>query len=102
MRLGDAVTVCAKEAGRGADRAEIDARTVGRDDLSRRELVADEQLIGDRLHFAGVEKDVRAPPLLEFEITRRLGVDLGVEIVVLAPKGIGRIEILEIANEPRS
>ena len=66
------------------------------------ELVADEQLIGDELHFLGVEQYMPAPPLLEFEIARRLGVDLGIEVVVLRPEGVGRVEVLEVRHEPRA
>ena len=54
--------------------------------LGRGQLVADEQLVGDALHLVRVEQDVAAPPFLEFEETRRFGVDLGVEIVVLGPE----------------
>src|SRR5262245_173440 len=41
-----------------------------------------------------------APPFLEFEIARRLRIDLGVEIVLLRPVGIGRVEIFKVADKP--
>jgi hypothetical protein len=44
--------------------------------LARGQLVADKQLVGDRLHFLGIEQHRTAPQFLEFEKTRRLGVDL--------------------------
>ena len=43
-----------------------------------------------------------APPLLEFEIARRFGVDLGIEVVLLAPERVGGVEVLEVGDEPRA
>ncbi len=64
------------------------------------ELVADEQLVDDELDFLGVQIDVAAPPALEAEIARRLGVDLGIEIVLLGPERVGRVLVLEILHQP--
>lgn len=69
-------------------------------DLSCCQLVANEQLIGDRLHLASIEHHMSAPPLLEFKITRRFAIDLGIEVVGLGPIGVGRVEIFEVANQP--
>src|SRR5262245_35976923 len=41
-----------------------------------------------------------APPFLEFEIARRLGIDFGVEVVLLRPVGIGRVEIFKVSDKP--
>ena len=41
-----------------------------------------------------------APPFLEFEVAGSFGVDLGIEIVLLGPVGVGGVEVLEIADEP--
>ena len=68
--------------------------------LAGGEIVADEQLVDDELDFLGVQIDVPAPPALEAEIARRLGVDLGIEIVLLAPERVGRILVLEILHQP--
>src|SRR5262249_48001634 len=43
-----------------------------------------------------------APSLLEIEIAGGFGVDLGIEIVLLGPIGVGGIEALKIADEPRA
>ena len=60
-----------------ADVAQIDARAVRADCSSPRvQLVADEQFVGDGLHFLGVQQHRVAPPFLEFEKARGLGVDL--------------------------
>ena len=68
--------------------------------LAGGEIVADEQLVDDELDFLGVEIDVAAPPALEAEVARRLGVDLGIEIVLLGPERVGRILVLEILHQP--
>src|SRR5262245_21065855 len=41
-----------------------------------------------------------APPFLEFEIARRLGIDLGVEIVLFRRVGIGWVEIFKVSDKP--
>ncbi len=69
-------------------------------DPAGREIVADEQLVDDELDFLGIEIDVAAPPALEAEIALGFGVDLGIEIVLLAPERIGGIEVLEILHQP--
>ena len=45
---------------------------------------------------AALSRHVPAPPLLEFEIAGCLTVDLGIEVVVLRPEGVGRVEVLEV------
>ena len=72
---------------------------LGRVDLARRELVADEQVVGDPLHLAGVEQHRAAPPGLEVEEARGLGVDLGVDVVGLLPVGVGRIQRFEVGHQ---
>ena len=60
-------------------------RPVGRDDLAARQLVADEQAVDDRVDLLLVHQEDAAPPALELQEAGLLGVDLGPEIVVLAP-----------------
>src|SRR5262249_60437478 len=62
--------------------------------------VANEQLVDNELNLLGVEIDMAAPPALEAKVAGGFGVDLGVEIVLLAPKRVGWIEILEILHQP--
>ena len=76
------------------------ARAVRGLDPAGGELVADEQLVDDELDLLGVQIDVAAPPALELEIARRLGVDLGIEVVLLGPERVGRIQVLEILHQP--
>ena len=41
-----------------------------------------------------------APPLLEFEVAGSFGVDLCIEIILLGPIRVCRVEVLEITDEP--
>ena len=54
------------------------------------EIVADEEFIDDELDFLGIQIDVPAPPALEFEIAVGLGIDLGIDVVLLGPQRVGR------------
>ena len=99
LRRRDVVAPRAQHDDRRADVAQVDAHAAGRVDLARGELVADEEVVGDPLHLAGVEQDRAAPPGLEVEEARRFGVDLGIEAVGLLPVGVGRIERFEIGHQ---
>ena len=100
LRRRDIVSFGAEDHDRRADLAQIDCRSVRSFDCSRGQIIADEQLIDDELHFLGIQVHMTAPPALEFQITRRLGVDLRIEIVLLAPQGVGRILIFKILHQP--
>ena len=100
LRRGDVVAPRSEHDDRRADVAEIDAvLAVERLDLADGELVADEEVLRDPLHLLLVHEVVAAPPLLELEEALALGVDLRVEVVQLAPVGVGRIEVLEVVDE---
>ena len=43
---------------------------------------------------------VAAPPALELEEARRLGVDVGEHVVVLVPERVGRVQVLEVLHQP--
>ena len=90
LRRGDVVAPGAEADDRRLDVAQIDAHAVGGADLAGRELVADEQVVGDPLHLAGVQQHRAAPPGLEFEEALRLRIDLGIDVVGLRPVGVGR------------
>ena len=102
LRWRDVVALGAEADDRRGDVAQVDPDPVAGHDLGRGELVADEQVVDDPLHLLGIEEDVAAPPFLEAEIARALGVDLGVELVLLAPKGVGRVHVLEILDQGRA
>ena len=70
---------------RGTDVAKINRGTVRGLDLSFGEMIADEQLIDDRLDLLGIQIDVPSPPLLKTKIASAFGVDLRVEVVLLSP-----------------
>ena len=90
----------AEHDDRRANIAKVDRRAVGSLDPACRKIIADEQFIDDELDFLGVQVDVTAPPAFEAEITRGLGVDLGIEIVLFAPQRIRWILVLEILHQP--
>ena len=81
------------------DVAQVEADAVAGDDLGRGQPVADEQVVDDPLHLLGVEQHVAAPPVLEAEIARALGVDLGVEVVLLGPERVGGVHVLEVLDQ---
>src|SRR5262245_16404117 len=93
LRRRDIVTLRAQHDNRRADIAQVDGGAVRELQPSGGEVVADEQLVDDELDLLGIQSDMAAPPALETEIALRLGIDLGIEIVLLAPQGIRRIEI---------
>ena len=99
LRRGDVVALGAEAEDRRADVAQVNAYPVAGDDFGGGQPVADEQLIHDPLHFLGVEIDVAAPPFLEFQEARSLGIHFRPEIVILGPEGIGGIEILEVFDQ---
>ena len=100
LRWCNVVALRAEHDDRRADIAKIDQRAVRGLDSSRREIVADEQLIHDELDFLGIEVDVTAPIALEAEIARGLRVDLVVKVVLLGPERVRGIEVLEVLHEP--
>ena len=63
------------------------------------QLVADEQLVGDAAHLLLGGEEVAAPPFLEAEIARLLGIDLGVQIVLLGPERVRGVQALEILDQ---
>ena len=102
LRRGDVVAPGAEADDRRLDVAQIDAHAFGRANLAGRELVADEQVVGDPLHLARVQQHRAAPPGFEFEEALGLRIDLGIDVIGLGPKGVGGIERLEIADEARA
>src|SRR6266550_5338962 len=101
LRRRDVVALRAEHHDGRTDIAQINRRSVGALDSAGRKIVADEQLIDNELDLLGIEIDVTSPPALESEITRCLGVDLGIEIVLLGPQRVCVILVLEIVYEPR-
>src|SRR5437879_1869514 len=66
------------------------------------QIVADEELVDNELNLVGVEVDMPAPPALELQIAVRLGIDLGIDIVLLGPERVRGIHVLEILYQPRA
>ena len=99
LRRGDVVAHRGEQDDRHLDVAQIEtlARPVGR--VAFPQLVADEQIAGDPFDLFAVHQEEATPPALEFEEARRLGIDLCVEVVVLVPERVGRIQVLEVLDE---
>ena len=55
LRRRDVVAPGAEHDDRRLDIAQVDTQDVGAAQLARGELVADEELVGDRLHLLGVQ-----------------------------------------------
>src|SRR6516225_7966319 len=100
LRRRDVVALRAEHDDGRPDIAEVDRGPVRCLNSSRGEIVADEQLIDDELDLLGVQVDVTSPPALEAQIARRLGVDLGIEVVLLGPERVRGILILEVLHQP--
>ena len=99
-RRGDVVAVGAEHHDRRAYVAQVHAHAVGGQQLGGGQLVADEQVVDDVLHLHVVEEDVAAPVLLEAQVAVGLGVDVGVQVVLLLPQGVGRVQVLEVLHQP--
>ena len=69
-------------------------------DRARPQLVADEEILRDPLDLFAVHQIEAAPPALELEEARRLGVDVGEHVVVLVPERVRRVEVLEVLHQP--
>ncbi len=87
---------------RRGDVAEIEDRAVVRLDLVTGQLVADEKIVHQELHLVAVELDEVAPPFLELQVALRTGVDVRVDLVLLAPEPVGRIQRVEIQDQARA
>src|SRR5690606_18473860 len=100
LRRSDVVAPGAENADRRADVAEVEPQlAVGRGDLAARELVADEELVDDGGDLLAVHQEVAAPPALELQEARRLGVGLVEKVVVLRPPGVARVHLLEVQHQ---
>src|SRR6516164_1176402 len=72
----DVVALRAEYHYRGPDVAKINRGTVRGLDPSFGEMIADEQLVDDKLDLLGIQIDVPSPPLLKTKIARGFRVDL--------------------------
>src|SRR5215467_4545799 len=100
LRRCDVVALGTEHDDGRTDVAQVDHRPIRGLDHSRREFVADEEVVDDGLDFTTVQVDVSAPPALEPEIALGLGVNIGVKVVLLGPQRVGGILVLEILHQP--
>src|SRR3954466_5908723 len=83
-RRRDIVPLGAEYDDGGPNIAEVDRHAIPGLNSTRGEIVADEQLVDNELDLLGVQIDVATPPALEPEVARAFGVDLRVEVILLA------------------
>ena len=99
-RWRDVVPIGAEHQDRRANIAQVDAHAIGCHQLGGAQLVADEQVIDDVLYFHIVQEDVAAPVLFELQVARAFRVDIGVQVVLFAPKRIGRVQVFKVLYQP--
>ena len=80
--------------------AQIDHLIVRHLDPAGGKVVADKEFIDDELDLLGVQVDVSAPPAFEFEVSLGLGVDLGIDVILLGPQRVRGILALEVLHKP--
>ncbi|MCY1210740.1 hypothetical protein D9M72_224350 [compost metagenome] len=100
LRGGDVVAHRGEQHDRRADFAQIERLATGPLDITAPEFVADEQIASDPFDLLAVHQVVAAPPALELQEARRLGIDLPIQVVVLVPETVGWIQVLEILHQP--
>src|SRR5262249_28432296 len=91
LRRSDVVALRAEHDDGRTDVAEVDDGAVRGLDATRREMIADEELIDNELDLLSVEVDVATPPPLELEIAVGFGVDLRKHVVLFGPKRVRRV-----------
>ena len=64
------------------------------------QLVADEEIVHQELQLVAVQLNKIAPPLLELEVALRPSVDVGIDLVLLAPQPIRRAQVVEVQDQP--
>nr|GEU28058.1 hypothetical protein [Tanacetum cinerariifolium] len=99
LRWRDVVAPRAEHDDRRLDVAQVDAVAVAVEQRSFAQLVTDKQRVSDVLHFARIEQHRVAPPFFKFQEARRLGVDLGIDVVVLGPQRVGRVHFFKIGDQ---
>ena len=100
LRGRDVVAHRGEQHDRHLDLAQVEDAAFTGLDRSRAELVADEEVLRDPLDLLGVHQEVAAPPALELEEARRLGVHVREDVDVLVPEGVGRVQVLEVLDQP--
>ena len=95
----DVVAPRAEHDDRRFDVAQVDTQAIGAAQLAGGQLVADEELVGDRLHLLGIQQHGAAPPFLEFEETGRFRVYFRIEIIDFFPIGVVGMQRFEVRDQ---
>ena len=99
LRRRDVVAHRSEQHDRRTNLAQVEDLARARRRLTAPQLVADEEVLRDPLDLFAVHQVKATPPPLELEKARNLGVDLAVDVVVLVPESVGRIQVLEVLHQ---
>ena len=102
LRRRDVVAHRGEQDDRRLDVAQVEGLPSLVPRVARPQLVADEEVLRDPLDLFAVHQVEAAPPALEIEEARRLGVDVREQVVVLVPERVGRVEVLEVLDQIRA
>ena len=61
--------------------------------------VADEEVVDQELQFVSVQLDEISPPFFELEVARRIGVNVRIDLVLLAPQPIRGVQNIEVQDQ---
>src|SRR5208337_2365009 len=64
------------------------------------QLVADEDFIDKELNLFAIQLDKITPPLFEFEKAFCVRIDVGVDLILLTPQPVCRVQVVEVKDEP--
>ncbi len=84
-RRADVVFRRGEHDDRRGDGAKIKGRAIARLELIAGQLVANEQVIDQELQLITVQLDEIPPPPLELQVARFIGIDMCINVVLLAP-----------------
>ena len=99
LRRRDVVAYRGEQNDRHLDLPQVESAARPGVHAARPDLVADEEILRDPLDLLAVHQEVAAPPALELEEARRLGVDVGEQVVILVPERVGRVQVLEVLHQ---
>jgi len=61
--------------------------------------VADEEVVDQELQFVSVQLDEISPPFFELEVARRIGVNVRIDLVLLAPQPVRGVQNVEVQDQ---
>src|SRR3972149_309233 len=99
LRRSDVVAQRGEKNDRYLDLAQIEEPAAGRCVLAGPKLVPHKEVLDDPLDLLSIQQEETSPPPLKLEEPGWLAVNVCVQVVVLAPKSVRRVERLEILDK---